>query len=85
MIAELIAFDRLSGTMELPDNYDLQNDIHLSFDRMIALADFSGRQITESAQQVTFRVVAFRFSGGYTLPPGEARGRPIFHLIDLIK
>ena len=61
MIVHLEAFDRLTGTMELPDNWDYGNDLHLPFRGELPRVGFSGAKL--GMQVVHARVAVFRYLG----------------------
>lgn len=77
MKAHLFAFDdRLFGTMEIPDNWNLSTDIYLPFNqRSIDRIAFDGTKVAD--QPISIRRAIFRYTGR------NCEHGPIFTLIDL--
>ncbi len=75
MKVHLQAFDRLNGTFELPDNFDLSTDIHLPFSKEKAEWDFTGRKMP--IHEIKMKRAVFRYLG-----QNFADG-PIFILVEV--
>ena len=81
----LTAFGRLHGECELPDNWDLNTDIHLPFNERVHRCQFDGTAL--APMPVNIKKAVFRWSGYYSSMEGGDPLKPFarYHLVDLIQ